>query len=100
MKKISLALILIVFLCVQGCAMENPQVAAHFNQIKIGDTRDSLITSMGPPTDREYSNFLGLSHETLNWRTGSANYNVVLLNDVVIAKNLSHCKEGHDYSKK
>jgi len=93
MKKINLALILLLFLCLQGCAWDNPQVAAHFNQIKIGDTHDSLISSMGPPNDRDYSNFLGLSHETLSWRDGSTSYNVVLINDLVIAKNSSHCKK-------
>lgn len=93
MKKINLAVVLIMFLFAQGCARENPQVAAHFDQIKIGDTRASLISSMGPPKDRDYSNLLGLSHETLSWREGITSYNVVLVNDLVVAKNLSHCKK-------
>ena len=92
MTKINLAVILFCFLALQGCSRENPQVVAHFNQIKIGDTRDSLISCMGPPKDREYSNILGLSHETLSWRDGSKSYNVVLFNDIVVAKNLSHWK--------
>lgn len=93
MKKINLVMFLIVFLFAQGCARENPQVAAHFDQIKIGDTRVSLISSMGPPKDRDYSNLLGLSHETLSWRESNTLYNVVLINDLVVAKNLSHCKK-------
>jgi hypothetical protein len=89
MQKLIKAVILFLLLVPMGCARKDRQLAAHFDQIKVGDSRDSLINGMGQPMERGYSDFLGLSRETLTWCEDGETYEIVMINDYVIAKKMA-----------
>lgn len=86
MKKIIVVIILFMSLVSVGCARRDPKLAIHFNQIRVGDSRGRLIEIMGQPKEREYSDLLGLSKETLTWCFDDDKYESILINGYVIAK--------------
>jgi hypothetical protein len=95
MKARAILMLAVLAMAVQGCdsASDRAHLAQTIDMVRVGDTRESVVSRLGQPAGAEFVDLFGLRCEVLTWRAGDELYSVKLVAARVVVISKTNLKK-------